>query len=53
MDTEIVNILATLLLPASLLLVAHFLNRHQKSVPSRKIIQYWVKIPGTGYEVDL
>jgi len=53
MDTEIINILATFFLPVSFLLTAHFLNRHQKSVPSKRITQYWVKIPRTGYAVEI
>jgi len=50
---QIVNILAVTFLPLAFLLMAHFLNRHQKSVPSRKITQYWVKIPRTGYAVEI
>ena len=53
MENQIVNILATFFLPVSFLLVAHFLNRHNtKSVP-RKITQYFVQIPRTGYAVEI
>lgn len=53
MNTNIVNILAVSFLPLAILLMAHFLNRSNKSVPSRKITQYQIQIEGAGYEVEL
>lgn len=53
MDTIIVNILATFFLPTSFLLVAHFLNKSNRPVVSRKITQYQIEIPGVGHEINL
>lgn len=49
---QIVRTIATFFLPLAFLLVAYFLNRHQKSVPSKRVQQYRIQIEGVGYEID-
>lgn len=51
---EIVNILAVSAIPLFFLFTAYFLNRKNTRIfRPRRLTQYFVRIPGTGYEVDL